>query len=234
MSQINAKPKRKMNLRTRRHVLFYTAMFILPLIQFAIFYFGVNLSSIKRAFTMYEIDYATNTLGSSFAGFENFKLALKLYSENTYVWKTTIISVFLPLLVSQPLTLIVSYYIFKKRKFAGFFKVMVFMPELISGLVFALLFKYITEDVYVTIAREWFSADVEGLLGAEKTQLATVIFFNVWMGFGGNLLLFSGAMNGISDSIMEAAEIDGANKLQEFIYIILPGIFPTYKQILIL
>ncbi len=235
MSQSNTLRKKKMDMRTRRHLTFYIAMFILPLIQFSIFYIFVNLSAIRNAFTTYEIDYKSNSLVSYFSGFENFGLAWDLYANSTYVWKTTLISFLMPLVVSQPLTIIISYYIFKKQPLAEFFKVMVFLPTVVSGLVFALIFKYLTGEAYVQIMKDWFGReDAEALLYGESTQLATVVFFNVWMSFGSNLLLFSGAMNSVNESVMEAAEIDGANKLQEFFYVVLPGIFPTYKQLFIL
>lgn len=234
MSQIKVDGKRKMNRRTKSHLIFYISMFILPLIQFFIFYVVLNFFAIQRAFTLYKIDYSTNVLKTSFAGFENFKLAFDLYRKNTYVWKTTFLSMGITLFISQPLGIIVSYYIFKKKPFSGFFKVMVFLPQVVSGLVFSLLFKYITENVYCYVMEAIFHKQVLGLLVNKSTQLGTVLFFNIWLGFGGNLLLISGAMNNIGDSMQEAAQIDGANMIQEFIYVVFPGIFGTYKQLLIL
>ena len=121
MSQSNTLRKKKMNLRTRRHLTFYVAMFILPLIQFCIFYFAVNISAIKNAFVTYTIDYKANSIVTSFAGFDNFKMAFDLYAKNAYVWKTTLISFLMPLVLTQPLTIIISYYIFKKQPWAAFF-----------------------------------------------------------------------------------------------------------------
>ena len=45
------------------------------------------------------------------------------------------------------------------------------------------------------------------------------------------MLMYLGAMNGISDSISEAAELDGASSLQEFFYIVLPMIYPTFSTL---
>ena len=59
------------------------------------------------------------------------------------------------------------------------------------------------------------------------------MFFNVWIGFGTEVLLYSGTMSGISDSIVESAELDGANRVQEFIYITLPMIYPTLTTFII-
>ena len=54
-----------------------------------------------------------------------------------------------------------------------------------------------------------------------------VIVYSLWMGYGTDVLLYTGAMSGINPSTVEASELDGCNALQEFWYITLPCIFPT-------
>ena len=49
-----------------------------------------------------------------------------------------------------------------------------------------------------------------------------------------NVLLFSGSMSGINESVVESCKIDGANIAQEFIHITVPLIFPTLQQFIIL
>ncbi|MBO7345582.1 MAG: sugar ABC transporter permease [Clostridia bacterium] len=240
MSQTKKINKNGMNARRRGHIIFYAALMILPCIQFAIFYFGVNISSILRAFQIYEINYSTGILEKFFTGtrgysfFYNFKMAIDLFSNNVYVLKNTFLIYFIGLFVSQPICIILSYYIFKKKPLSGFFKVMLYLPHVISGLVFSLLFKYITENVYMVVAKDIFGATVQGILVDPNTRLGGVLFFNVWLGLSGSLLLFSGAMSSVDESVLESAQLDGANIIQEFFYIVLPGIWHTYKQLLIL
>ena len=47
---------------------------------------------------------------------------------------------------------------------------------------------------------------------------------SVWRYFGQNMVLFIGAIMSVDDSLYEAADLDGANKFQQFRYIILPSI----------
>ena len=47
------------------------------------------------------------------------------------------------------------------------------------------------------------------------------------------MLIYTGTMAGISDSVIEAAEIDGTNAVQEFFYIVVPSIFPTFSLFII-
>ncbi len=218
-----------MNQRRRKRILFYISIMILPIVQFCIFYFGVNFNSILRAFRTYEIDYGRNVMTKTFSGFKNFGYAWDLLKNNLYVLKHTFLIYGVSLIVIQPLCMIFSYYIFKKKPLSGLFKVMLFLPHVVSGLVFALLFRYITENVYTVLF-----PGQEALLTNPDTRLWTVIFFNMWLGFGGDLLLFSGAMGNVDDSILESAQLDGANMIQEFLYIVFPGIFSTYKQLVVL
>ena len=59
------------------------------------------------------------------------------------------------------------------------------------------------------------------------------VFYTVFFGFGTNVLLYVGAMGKLSDSVMEASQIDGANSLQEFIFVVVPQIFPTIKTFML-
>lgn len=57
--------------------------------------------------------------------------------------------------------------------------------------------------------------------------MPTVIFVTVWKGFGYTLTILSAAALGVSESLYEAAEIDGATGLQKFFYVTIPGIRDT-------
>ena len=45
--------------------------------------------------------------------------------------------------------------------------------------------------------------------------------------------MYSGAMSGVSHDIMEAAEIDGCNDVNEFVHIILPSVYPTLTTFIV-
>lgn len=55
----------------------------------------------------------------------------------------------------------------------------------------------------------------------------------VFSGLGGNLIIFSSAMNGISSDYYDAAELDGANRRQQFFHITIPLLRPTLLYVLI-
>ena len=65
------------------------------------------------------------------------------------------------------------------------------------------------------------------LLTSTTWAMPTVILVTVWKGFGYTLTVLSAAALGVSKSLYEAAEIDGATGLQQFFYVTVPGIRET-------
>lgn len=57
--------------------------------------------------------------------------------------------------------------------------------------------------------------------------MPTVIVVTAWKGFGYTLTLLAAAVLNISQSLYEAAEMDGAGSFSKFIHITIPGIWPT-------
>ena len=59
------------------------------------------------------------------------------------------------------------------------------------------------------------------------------MFYNLFVSFGTSVLLYSNKMASISPEMTEAAELDGANAIQEFFRIVLPQVFTTLSVFLI-
>ena len=203
-----------MTKKTKR-LLFYIAVVALPIAQFCIFYLYVNFNSIIVAFQRYDLPAGGGTgYVKTFAAFENFKAAFKtLFSSQKMVFNS-LKMIACELFIGLPLALIFSFYIYKKFFMSKAFKVMLFMPQIISSIIFVTLFKYMAGDVYKAI----FHAE-KGLLDIDAPQsvrMATILFYNIWISFGVNVMMFTGTMSGIDESIVEAASLDGANLFQEF------------------
>jgi ABC-type sugar transport system permease subunit len=211
-----------------KRLAFYICLMAFPVAQFAVFYVGANLNSIVIAFQKW--DFAAGAY--RFAGFENFKtLISSLRYENLF--KTALKNSFLlygvGLLVGVALGLLFSFYIYKKMPMGGFFKVMLFMPSILSTIVMVVLFQYFTERAIPGLWYALTKTDIEGFLSrGGNSQMITLIFFTVWYGFGPSVLMYLGAMNNISVSVVESARLEGANSFQEFAHITLPMIFPTF------
>ena len=202
-------------------------MVALPILQFCLMYIYVNFNSILLSFQEYVANVDSLGYNIKFAGLDNFKSAWEAIKSRSYMFGNSL-SVFLwSTIIGIVLALLFSFYLYKNYFGSGLFKVILFMPQIISGVVFALLFQYMVTDVYKEIYEVLTHTKTLGLFDKEETRFSTIIFFNVWVGFGVNVMLFSGSMSGINESVVESAHLDGVNLVQEFWYITLPMIYPT-------
>lgn len=225
---IKVKTKRKID---RNDLIFIVTLLILPTLQFCIFYIGTNLNSFALAFQRYENGkYVPN-------GWENFR---KVFSdlassrEVRYALKNSFIVYFVGLLISVPIAIIFAFYIYKKFPFFRTFKVLLYLPQLLSMLTLCLLYRYFADNAIPDAMNKFFGINiVSGFYSNRETQYVSYMMAFVLFGAGGTLLLYLGAMSGISQSITEASEIDGAGNLTQLVYIFVPLIFPTIKTFFI-
>lgn len=204
-------------------------MIALPVLQFCLFYIYVNFNSIIMAFKTYKVNIDGLGYTTSFAGWDNFAFAFDFLKNSGKMLGNTMILFACNIVIVLGFSMIFSYYIAKRYFLADFFRVVLYIPHIVSSVVFVILYKYITTDVYMALSEKLFGVATQGLLdGTEKAQFVTVLIYNVWIGFGVQVMLFSNAMSAIDTSIVEAAQLDGVGVVQEFIHITVPSVFPTF------
>lgn len=222
---------KKKKSKTRKQFLFLIAITAVPLVQFAIFYVGVNLNSILLAFRYYSFD-----TGYSFAGFGNFERVFYEIANNA-LYKTMLVNSLITYVVylgvGITLALLFSYFIYKKMPLAGVFRIVLFLPSIISSVIMVLLFKYFTESAIPVLMSEIFGIEISGLLNSAKTAQPVLLFYMVWAGFGPQILMFTGAMNNVSDAVVESAQMDGITPVKEFVFITVPLIWPTFVTFMV-
>ena len=214
-----------MRTKKRNDLIFYVAMLAFPLLQFAIFYIAVNANSLIMAFERY--DYSTGE--TSFAGLEQFRQAFyRLFHspELSAAWKNTLL-LFVFSLIGDGLGVLFSYYVAKKKPFANLLKIGIVLPTLLSAIAMAVLFKYFGERAFPVLFH------TEGLFSG-GAALFVLLFYQIWMGLGTSVLVLSGTMSAIPETLSEAAKLDGCTFLKEFIYITLPMIYPTLVTFLVI
>ena len=205
--------------------IFYIGLLIIPITQVVIFYFVVNINSILLAFKQYD-----GASGQFMWSGETLKqMFTALHTDKGMIFRlvNSLIMYGVSMAVVLPLSLLFSFYIYKKKPASKFFRTMLFLPSVVSPIVLSMLFGYFVDRAIPEIMLKWFGKEVDGLLAGLDTQFSTVIVYNALLGFGVQVLIYANAMSGINDSTIEAARLDGANSMQEFWHISLPSIFPT-------
>ncbi len=233
MENIKIKKEKALSSREKKNLIFYITLVALPLLQFCVFYIYVNFNSFKLAFWTYQ-EKTGMGYESVFAGVDNFVSAFKILWSKNYMILNSLKYFGVTMVIGLPLSLIFSFYLYKKYLFSGLFRVVLFLPQIVSGLIFSILFKEIVNVVYPQIVEAITGEKIQGLMTGKPSDFGLVVFFSVWISFGINTMMFSNAMSGISVDIVEAASLDGANIIQEFWFITLPSVYGTIVSIFII
>lgn len=225
---IKPKPSKKRNKRLSDGVFVYL-MLLFPLVQFGVFYIGVNINSIMMAFQ----SYSPATHVYTFVGLANFKTIWNTFLSDVlfrYCLKNSLLG-FVWIQLLSPVVLFFTFFIYKKFFGYKFFKIVLFLPTIISTIITVTVYKYFVEVAVPAIWKATFGVTIGGLLSTPATSFGAVMFYYMWLSFGTLMLMYLGCMNGISDSIIESAKLEGANSMQEFFYITFPMIYPTFSTL---
>lgn len=115
-----------------------------------------------------------------------------------------------------------------KVKGGNIFKGFMFFPYLINGIAIGFIFKFFyTRGFVFDTVLQWCGFELDNLpywLKDQSINNISLVGTSVWRYFGQNMVLFIGAIMSVDSELYEAAMLDGANKFQQFIYIILPSI----------
>lgn len=212
--------------RSKGDILFYCILLIIPLAQIAVFYFGVNSQSIMMAFQTYS-ESQNDWAWDASANFKEFALEVqsptfwKMVGSSFIVWLFTQFA-------GTVLALLFSYYIYKNKPLCKFFKFVLFLPSIIPALLLVLVFRF-----FMTEAMPAFLHTDKLILDRPETFFWIVTAFTVWVSFGSQVLVYTGAMNQVPQEILEAGKIDGTSSFREFVSIIIPYIAPTIATFVI-
>ncbi len=118
-----------------------------------------------------------------------------------------------------------------KIKGKGFFKVVMYMPNIITAASVAALFVTLFSDTQFgavnRLLLNWGVIDSPILFVSDRTaSRVMVMFIQTWMWFGNTMIMLTSGIMGINPSLFEAANIDGANSTQVFFRITLPLLRP--------
>ena len=216
----------------KKQQFFIIGMLSVALINFVIFWLYVNFSSILMAFQTPADDKLTLV---------NFKNLFEEFGRKDSVISSGLVNTLkffaVGLLVITPLSLIFSYFLYKKIAGYRIFRIIFFFPSIISVVVLTSLYGYMVapEGIVTKIVMFLFGMEKTPiLLGESRYALTTIIFYCVWTGFGVNIVLFNGAMARIPYDIIEYDQLEGVGFARELFQIVVPMIWPTISTVLVL
>lgn len=148
------------------------------------------------------------------------------------VWQVTgntILYTALTVPVGMCLSLLLAVALDQEIKLKRFYRAAFFLPSITSMVVISIVWQWIYNPEFGLLN---FGLSLLGLpkgkwLTSVSTSLASIAAVGIWKRLGYDMILFLSGLQGISATYYEAAELDGASKLQRFRYITIPMLKPT-------
>ena len=220
-----------LGLNNRNTKLFYILLVTLPSLQFLFFYVFVNINSFLLAFKLFD-----GNITKYHFGWDNFSRWFTNENKNAELIAAIGISLksyLISFVITVPLGLFFSYYMFKRMPASKLFRVLLFMPSIISGAVLAAIFKQATALAFgggFGLFKQWFDVSIN--FWDSEHKYASTMFFNIFTSFGTSVLMYTNKMDSIDPEMIESAHLDGADGVKEFWYIILPQAFSIVQVFL--
>ena len=211
----------------------FNLLFILPaLVLFLVF----NLYPLLRTIELSFFQWNGIDKDMVFVGFAQYK---DIIFNNPAFWKSMLNAAYVTILcltLQNGLALLLAILVNRQIKGENIFRVIFFLPPVLSGIVVGLIWKFIYDGSF-GILNTWLAA-----LGFEqfrdfawlsevKSALSSVAVVHMWKRFGYGFIILLAGLQTIPNELYEAAEVDGANKWQQFINVTIPSMLPVWCDI---
>ena len=193
----------------------YFPVFVLPtLLAFTIgfivpFIMGVYLSFCKF----------TTVTDAKFVGLQNY---VKIFTEDgTFghaLWYTTAFTVVSVVLINV-IGFAVAMLLTKKIRGTNVFRTVFFMPNLIGGIILGYVWQLLLNGLLLQINKTLTYSSVYGFWG--------LVILMCWQQIGYMMIIYIAGIQNIPGELIEAAQIDGANKGQLLKHVIIPMVMPS-------
>jgi multiple sugar transport system permease protein len=182
--------------------------------------------------------FNTTTVKSSlgdFVGVSNYADVLSSGDFWASMWHSVLFTLLsTPLLVLLPL--LFAILASRMARATWFYRLAFFAPYVVPSSAVCLIFAfmYTPQTGLITNAFGWFGLSAPDFYGTTSGAWFAVVLLTLWWTFGFNFILYTAAIQEISQEVYEAAAIDGAGPWQQIKSITIPLLKPTMSLVLIL
>ena len=199
-------------------------LFLLPsAIILGLFFFLPFIDTLLLSFK----DYSTNIYNPNWIGFENY-IQLMKSSEFYKVILNTFIFLICAVPILTILPLILAIIINQKIKGITIYKLLIYLPVIVSIVVAAIAFKWLfAQSGILNYIIGLFGFSPISWLTDTRFALISVIIVTVWKGIGYYMMIYLAALMSAPKDLYEACDIDGANLIQKHLTVSIPHLMPT-------
>lgn len=229
MSNTNVLSARKRNERVAAYI--FTAPAVILLIAFLV---------VPVIYTVYYSVFQYQVMRPNDITFIGFKNYARLFGDSDFyqALKNTIYFSVIVVPTQCVLALALALLVSKRFRGVSIFRTMYFSPQLTSMVVISVLWTVLynsnpntglINSMLVNLGMKPIN-----FLSNPKTAMNAIIFMSAWQGAGYQMMIFLAGLQGIPGEQYEAGSIDGANKIQQFLYITLPNLRGTIKYVIMI
>ncbi|EOL45278.1 hypothetical protein RV11_GL000796 [Enterococcus phoeniculicola] len=209
--------KKKINNQSWSYLFLVPALIAVTAVVIIPFVIGIYYS-----FTKWDgIDSAT------FIGLENFK---RLFQDKDFLsslWftiKFSTVTVLLINLIGLTLALIVT----QKFRGSSVLRTIFFMPNLIGGLILGFIWQFVFIKGFSAVGEALGTQLFSGWLADSTTGFLGMVLMVAWQYAGYIMVIYIAFLQGVDESLLEAASLDGASEWQKFLHVKFPMIRPAF------
>ncbi len=199
-------------------------LFIMPVVLGLLgFTLGPMVASLYLSFTKFPL-----LRSPEWVGLKNY---VDMFTKERYFWQAVKVTVTYAV-TAVPLGLIGSFTLAlllnQKVKGIALFRTSFYMPTIVPAVASAVLWGWLLNPDYglVNAILLKLGLPTSRFLGDPSSALPSLVLMSLW-GVGGGMIVYLAGLQGIPESLYEAAKIDGANELQLFWNITVPMMTPT-------
>lgn len=199
-------------------------LFLLPAgVILLIFFFIPFVQTIFLSFQ----DYSNNIYNADWVGLTNYAQIFK----NPVFYKV-MFNTFLYLVLAVPVLAIIPLFlailINQKIKGITLYKILIYLPVIVSIVVAAIAFKWLYADQGIlNYLLNVLHIKSIGWLTDPKYAIYSVILLTIWKGIGYYMMIYLAALMSVPKDLYEACDIDGAGFLRKHLTVTIPHIMPT-------
>ncbi len=212
-------------------------IFLIPFfLVYAVFSFIPMITTFYYSFFERYLD-GLEEIGPTFVGFDNYITLFQNPDLLKYAANTVIMWVlgFLPQIIIS--LLFAAWFTNNRLKLkSGFFKIVIYMPNLIMASAFSMLFFALFANagpINNILLKLGIIKESYHFLNTTAGTRGIVALMNFLMWFGNTTILLMSGMMGIDPALFEAAEVDGATPFQVFSRITMPLLKPIFVYVLV-
>lgn len=215
--------------RKTKRTLFIISMLAIPLLQWLVFFVYVNMDSIVMSFQ--SMNYKTGTIEWTLNNYKRFIHEWNALPTIKNAVKNSLLAG-ANNLVLLLLSVVLSYFFYRKIPGRNFFRVVYFLPSIISIVVYTMVYKFMFDTSVgpINILLQNLGVSAAALptwFGDTSLAFWLVLIYCLWVGTGYNILIIGSAMENLPQDVMEYSHMEGVSRTRELFQIVIPMIWPT-------